>query len=155
MILIIFAFSYLYPMGRDNNIDLSYMLETSKTEDRLQVTSEQYQIYCEMGTTFEMCKICDERDKDVKLEPCGHLLCKLCLKSWQESAEGGSTCPWCRCEIKGTEKIIIESYKKEQTEQSPENKEVKKSSIINSEKDEPASNAPPPIPPKRFGFIVA
>ena len=141
-------------MGRDNNIDLSYMLEKSKTEDRLRVTSEQYQIYCEMGTTFEMCKICDERDKDVKLEPCGHLLCRPCLTSWQESAEGGSTCPWCRCEIKGTEKIIIESYKKEKNEENPENNDTKKLVITDSEKEESATNQPPPIPPKKLDFII-
>jgi len=145
---------YLYPMGRDNNVDLSYMLEKNKTEDRLKVTSEQYQIYCEMGTTFEMCKICDERDKDVKLEPCGHLLCRPCLTSWQESAEGGSTCPWCRCEIKGTEKIIIESYKKEKSEENPENNDIKKFVITDDTKEQPANHQPPPIPPKKAGRIA-
>ncbi|PIO76113.1 zinc finger, C3HC4 type [Teladorsagia circumcincta] len=47
------------------------------------VTSEQYDLYCEMGTTFELCKICDDNDKNVKIEPCGHLLCVPCLTSWQ------------------------------------------------------------------------
>uniref|UniRef100_A0A914D0M0 E3 ubiquitin-protein ligase CBL n=1 Tax=Acrobeloides nanus TaxID=290746 RepID=A0A914D0M0_9BILA len=103
---------YLYPNGREKNIDLSHALQ-SHTEGRMKVTPEQYQIYCEMGTTFEMCKICDERDKNVKLEPCGHLLCRPCLSSWQESAEGGSTCPFCRCEIKGTEPVVIETFQPE------------------------------------------
>lgn len=49
----------------------------------MKVTLEQYQIYYEMGTSFEICKICDERNKNAKLEPCGHLLCKPCLKSWE------------------------------------------------------------------------
>uniref|UniRef100_A0A914Y3U3 E3 ubiquitin-protein ligase CBL n=1 Tax=Panagrolaimus superbus TaxID=310955 RepID=A0A914Y3U3_9BILA len=134
---------YVYPMGKDINVDLNHMLEKSKSEDRLKVTVEQYQIYCEMGTTFEMCKICDERDKDVKLEPCGHLLCRPCLNSWKESAEGGSTCPWCRCEIKGSEKIIIETYNPIK---------VNGAAVINSENEsekEDQIGPAPPIPPKR------
>lgn len=38
-----------------------------------------------MNTTFELCKICAENNKDVKLEPCGHLLCSPCLNSWNVS----------------------------------------------------------------------
>ncbi|KAI1725915.1 prokaryotic RING finger family 4 domain-containing protein [Ditylenchus destructor] len=105
---------YLYPNGRNKNVDLSFALQ-SHPEGRLKVTSEQYQIYCEMGSTFEMCKICDERNKNVRLEPCGHLLCRPCLNNWQESVEGGSTCPFCRCEIKGTESIVIEGYSNRRT----------------------------------------
>uniref|UniRef100_A0A183BMI8 E3 ubiquitin-protein ligase CBL n=1 Tax=Globodera pallida TaxID=36090 RepID=A0A183BMI8_GLOPA len=101
---------YLYPNGRNKNMDLSYALQCPAESGKVQVSSEQYQIYCEMGTTFELCKICDERNKNVKLEPCGHLLCKLCLLSWQEKADGEKNCPFCRCEIKGTEGIVIESY---------------------------------------------
>lgn len=29
----------------------------------------------------------------------------------QECAENGKTCPWCRSEIKGTENIVVESYR--------------------------------------------
>lgn len=36
-----------------------------------------------MGSTFQLCKICAENDKDIRLEPCGHLLCVPCLTSWQ------------------------------------------------------------------------
>ena len=138
-----FVFSYVYPMGKESNVNLNHMLEKSKTEDRVKVTSEQYQIYCEMGTTFEMCKICDERDKDVKLEPCGHLLCRPCLTSWKESADGGSTCPWCRCEIKGSEKIVIETYRPEH--------ETARITTINSETEslDEQTGPAPPIPPKR------
>ena len=39
------------------------------------------------------------------------------------------TCPWCRCEIKGTESVVIEPYKVEEaveeTEASLENLKVK------------------------------
>ena len=50
---------------------------------RPQVTQEQYELYCDMGSTFQLCKICAENDKDIKIEPCGHLLCTPCLQSWQ------------------------------------------------------------------------
>ncbi|VDO12417.1 unnamed protein product [Brugia timori] len=134
---------YRFPDGRPTNPDLSHALQPSP-EGRVKVTPEQYQIYCEMGTTFEMCKICAENNKNVKLEPCGHLLCTPCLQSWQViisyfksvrskcnglfnyganslihrknscsfhlESDGGGTCPFCRCEIKGTERIIIDSF---------------------------------------------
>ncbi|ETE68452.1 E3 ubiquitin-protein ligase CBL, partial [Ophiophagus hannah] len=69
---------------------------------------EQYELYCEMGSTFQLCKICAENDKDVKIEPCGHLMCTSCLTSWQESE--GQGCPFCRCEIKGTEPIVVDPF---------------------------------------------
>lgn len=46
-------------------------------------SKEQYELYCEMGSTFQLCKICAENDKDVKIEPCGHLMCTSCLTAWQ------------------------------------------------------------------------
>ena len=74
----------------------------------MQVTQEQYEIYCEMGSTFQLCKICAENDKDTKLEPCGHLLCQQCLLNWQES--GGYDCPFCREEIKDSSVVVISPY---------------------------------------------
>lgn len=50
---------------------------------------EQYELYCEMGSTFQLCKICAENDKDVKIEPCGHLMCTSCLTAWQVRDVGG------------------------------------------------------------------
>ncbi|KAH7732177.1 E3 ubiquitin-protein ligase CBL-B [Aphelenchoides avenae] len=138
--------------GKSKNVDLSSMLQNVQ-EGRLKVTPEQYQIYCEMGTTFEMCKICDERNKNVKLEPCGHLLCRPCLNSWQESAEGGSTCPFCRCEIKGTEGIVIESYRPTSplfTEPETLSATPSTSSAVPDLLSEsPPRIHPPPVPPKR------
>lgn len=46
-------------------------------------SQEQVQLYQAMNSTFELCKICTERDKDVRIEPCGHLLCSCCLAAWQ------------------------------------------------------------------------
>ena len=78
-------------------------------EDRhIEVTQEQYEIYCEMGSTFQMCKICAENDKDVRLEPCGHLICHICLHSWLDSNR--TDCPFCREEIKDSEAVVINPF---------------------------------------------
>ncbi|KHN86096.1 E3 ubiquitin-protein ligase CBL-B [Toxocara canis] len=120
-----------------------------------QVTPEQYQIYCEMGTTFEMCKICAENNKNVKLEPCGHLLCTPCLQSWQES-DGGSTCPFCRCEIKGTEKIVIDSFDPTETKKRAGYETLIDANTMENRQTWPPQTdsgpprlAPPPLPPRR------
>ncbi|KAG5836851.1 hypothetical protein ANANG_G00233070 [Anguilla anguilla] len=98
---------YLYPDGRSYNPDLTGLCEPTPY-DHIKVTQEQYELYCEMGSTFQLCKICAENDKDVKIEPCGHLMCTSCLTAWQES--DGQGCPFCRCEIKGTEPIIVDPF---------------------------------------------
>lgn len=43
---------------------------------------------CFTGSTFQLCKICAENDKDIRIEPCGHLLCTPCLTAWQVDSEG-------------------------------------------------------------------
>ncbi|KAM6910438.1 E3 ubiquitin-protein ligase CBL-C [Xenentodon cancila] len=98
---------YLYPDGRDLNPDLTSLCEPTQKE-KVKVTEEQYELYCEMGSTFQLCKICTERDKDTRIKPCGHLLCQRCLTGWQKSA--GHTCPYCRCDIRGTEFVLVEPY---------------------------------------------
>lgn len=62
---------------------------------------EQFELYCQVGSTFQLCKICAENDKDVRIQPCGHLLCRGCLDTWQVSpwlwthmALCGCACPW-------------------------------------------------------------
>ncbi|CAL1548149.1 unnamed protein product [Lymnaea stagnalis] len=102
---------FLYPDGRSINPDLSFLVADSE-EDHIRVTQEQYELYCEMGSTFQQCKICAENDKDIRLEPCGHLLCTPCLTQWQDS--DGQGCPWCRCEIKGTEQVIVDPFDERQ-----------------------------------------
>ncbi|CAH8655528.1 unnamed protein product [Schistosoma guineensis] len=101
---------YLYPNGKPSPTTLLYYLTNNLLQVHLQVTKEQYQLYCEMGSTFELCKICDENNKDTRLEPCGHLICKNCLLNCQ-STSNGLTCPFCRLVIKGTEDIIVDPYK--------------------------------------------
>ncbi|KAM3601946.1 uncharacterized protein V6R79_021810 [Siganus canaliculatus] len=98
---------YLFPDGRAQNPDLTGLCEPSP-QDHIKVTQEQYELYCEMGSTFQLCKICAENDKDVKIEPCRHLMCTSCLVAWQESE--GQGCPFCRCEIKGTEPIVVDPF---------------------------------------------
>ncbi|CAD6188943.1 unnamed protein product [Caenorhabditis auriculariae] len=150
---------YMYPNGRDKDIDLSTIMEVPQA-DRVMVTSEQYELYCEMGTTFELCKICDDNEKNIKIEPCGHLLCSSCLSTWQDS-ENGNTCPFCRYEIKGTNRVIIDRFR-------PPKKEHKRSSVPTLQKISPPKPdpkhvsaaevnllllddlpvAPPPLPPR-------
>ena len=69
-------------------------------------------MYCDMGTSFQLCKICSENNKDRKLEPCGHMICSVCLESWQDHNTRSAipTCPFCRCEIKSFEPIIISPF---------------------------------------------
>lgn len=82
------------------------------------------------GSTFQLCKICAENDKDIRIEPCGHLLCTPCLTAWQVDSEGQVSCfpllsithllrttlkkfqgcPFCRAEIKGTEQIVVDAF---------------------------------------------
>ncbi|KAL6724497.1 hypothetical protein Aduo_019383 [Ancylostoma duodenale] len=146
---------YLYPNGNPKDIDLSTVIEVPPA-DRVKVTSEQYDLYCEMGTTFELCKICDDNDKNVKIEPCGHLLCTPCLTSWQES-EGGNTCPFCRYEIKGTNKVIIDRYKPSRRERQKDSLKPRKQ--VNTTCDANLTTMssplmglpigpPPPLPPR-------
>ncbi|KXJ26209.1 E3 ubiquitin-protein ligase CBL-B-B [Exaiptasia diaphana] len=98
---------YLYPDGKDQNPDLQLFLVTPPDE-HIKVTEEQYELYCEMGSTFQLCKICAENDKDVRIEPCGHLMCHQCLEQWQE--KGGDICPFCRSEIKDIHNIVVDPF---------------------------------------------
>ncbi|XP_055326371.1 slowpoke-binding protein-like [Sitodiplosis mosellana] len=86
--------------------DLSF---AGALEGHVTVTQEQYEQYRKMGSTFQLCKICTENNKDIRLEPCGHLLCIQCLSAWQLDSEGNG-CPFCRAEIKGTEQIVVDPF---------------------------------------------
>lgn len=74
-------------------------------------------MYTDIGSSFQVCKICSENNKDRKLEPCGHLICSTCLENWQEKHTVAS-CPFCRCEIKAFEQIVIAPFEpKEESKQ--------------------------------------
>ncbi|XP_077950557.1 E3 ubiquitin-protein ligase CBL-C isoform X9 [Gasterosteus aculeatus] len=100
---------YLYPDGRDGNPDMTSLYQAAR-QDKVKVTEEQYELYCDIGSTFQLCKICAERDKDTRIQPCGHLLCQPCLTGWQQNS-AGHTCPYCRCDIRGTESVLVEPYR--------------------------------------------
>ncbi|XP_044857561.1 E3 ubiquitin-protein ligase CBL-C isoform X3 [Mauremys mutica] len=96
---------YLYPDGKNVNPDLTELTEPT-AQNRIEVSPDQAQLYSQMGSTFQLCKICAENDKDVRLQPCGHLLCRDCLNAWQQVQT--PTCPFCRREIQGHEEIRID-----------------------------------------------
>ncbi|XP_049587639.1 E3 ubiquitin-protein ligase CBL-C isoform X1 [Syngnathus scovelli] len=99
---------YLYPDGQDANPDLS-ALHRPDHKAKVKVTQEQYKLYGKVGSSFQLCKICTQEEKDTRIEPCGHLVCRSCLDSWlQKSA--GHTCPYCRCDIEDTEPVEVEPY---------------------------------------------
>lgn len=98
---------YLYPDGEEFNPDLRDAVSVT-AQDHIRVTQEQYDIYCEIGSTFQLCKICAERNKDIKIEPCGHLMCHECLNSWLES--GGNKCPFCREDIRDSCPIVVDPF---------------------------------------------
>lgn len=95
---------YLYPNGRSHNPDLTELYQM-EPHQYIHVSEEQLQLYWAMNSTFELCKICAEGNKDVKIKPCGHLLCSRCLAAWQNS--DSQTCPFCRTEIKGHEAVSV------------------------------------------------
>lgn len=100
---------YLYPNGTPSQSSILTPLVRNITHARIQVSEEQHQLYSRMGSTFEVCKICTENNKNIRLEPCGHLLCKVCLINCQ-NATSGQTCPFCRLEVKSTEEIILDPF---------------------------------------------
>lgn len=77
-----FRSSLRYPLGKDLPVDLSAAL-TARDTTRICVTEEQYSIYGAIDTSFELCKICSVNNKDSRIEPCGHFICRSCLTSWQ------------------------------------------------------------------------
>ncbi|KAK2499998.1 hypothetical protein MC885_004228 [Smutsia gigantea] len=71
---------YLYPDGKNYNPDLTELCQTEPYQ-RIQVSEEQLRLYWAMDSTFELCKICAESNKDVKIEPWPPQL-PHCLLSW-------------------------------------------------------------------------
>ena len=69
------------------------------------VTREMNDPYLTSGSTFIECKVCGDREKDIRLWPCMHLLCKVCLMRWKRV--GNWVCPFCRFAIDTTEDIKL------------------------------------------------
>ena len=47
---------YIMPKGQEINPDLSKYVHETQAEN-IEVTEEEYQIYCEMGSSFQLCKV--------------------------------------------------------------------------------------------------
>nr|XP_012616810.1 E3 ubiquitin-protein ligase CBL-C [Microcebus murinus]XP_012616811.1 E3 ubiquitin-protein ligase CBL-C [Microcebus murinus] len=137
----------LYPDGKNSNPDLTELCKV-EPHQRIHVSEEQLQLYWAMDSTFELCKICAERNKDVKIEPCGHLLCSHCLAAWQH--EDSQTCPFCRCHIKGWEAVSIQHFQGEPAEaQAPATALGPRSDHEDGELEPgQAPRLAPPLPPR-------
>ncbi|KAG5200874.1 hypothetical protein JEQ12_005408 [Ovis aries] len=129
---------YLYPDGKTHNPDLTKLCHM-EPHQHIHVSEEQLQLYWAMDSTFELCKICAESNKDVKIEPCGHLLCSRCLAAWLCS--DSQTCPFCRCEIKGQEAVSIHQFQVSTVVEDPEH------SSDEEELGQMAASGPP-LPPR-------
>ncbi|XP_032341746.1 E3 ubiquitin-protein ligase CBL-C isoform X1 [Camelus ferus] len=138
---------YLYPDGKNHNPDLTELYQM-ETYQRIHVSEEQLQLYWAMDSTFELCKICAESNKDVKIEPCGHLLCGRCLAAWQQS--DSQTCPFCRCEIKGQEAVSIHQSqgRPEDTSAAAEDSGDSSDGEDGEEELEQGATSAPPLPPR-------
>ncbi|XP_045387436.1 E3 ubiquitin-protein ligase CBL-C isoform X1 [Lemur catta] len=104
---------YLYPDGKNQNPDLTELRKV-EPHQQIHVSEEQLRLYWAMDSTFELCKICAEHDKDVKIKPCGHLLCSYCLAAWQH--EDSRTCPFCRRQIEDWDAISIYQFQRKPVE---------------------------------------
>ena len=85
-----------------------------------------------MGSTFQLCKICAENNKNIRLEPCGHLLCLECLSSWLESR--GKGCPFCREDIRDTESVVVDPFDPKRVRKSVSEDDARVAGLISSSK---------------------
>ncbi|KAM3921074.1 E3 ubiquitin-protein ligase CBL-C [Leptodactylus fuscus] len=147
---------YLYPNGLSCNPDLS-QLTNPNPNTLIHVTQEQWELYSDMDSTFELCKICADNEKNTRLQPCGHLLCDMCLTKWQKS---DNTCPFCRTKITGREEVHI-ATRSQQTSSPPNNTEQPDNdniasnvcgafsqSVVNEDEADWIRNRPLPAPPE-------
>ena len=91
-----------YPDGVDRNVDVRTGKLQFHIDDTIVVDEKKHSEYVMNDSTFELCKVCQENRKDVKLSPCDHLLCRKCYDAWNdEKLEQGvmTRCPYCRGKI--------------------------------------------------------
>lgn len=129
---------YIYPNGEDTNPDIRKQIRVPQ-EEHIKVSREQYDLYTDIESAFETCKICDARMKSMRMEPCGHLLCKVCLQSWMEANGGRETlCPFCREKVLSTEAIVVDPYDLQSAMNDHDDE---------TDSDDDFSAPPPPRPP--------
>ena len=95
---------YQFPDGQRDNIRLDDLAKLTVKDIEIIPVPDQ-NIYEPIESTFEQCKVCMDREKDIKLEPCGHLLCHSCFNQWKISDQNYRqnsvlTCPFCRVPVK-------------------------------------------------------
>lgn len=76
-------------------------------------------IYDCIGTTFTICKLCLERPKQIRANPCGHMLCTECKIEWESKLNyhgdkfGFSNlnrkCPFCKTDISSFQLVDVKS----------------------------------------------
>jgi hypothetical protein len=69
--------SYLYPLGLAVNIDPREHMPIG-ADQRVHVSREDHEIYMKMDSSFEVCKICHSGRKNLRMEPCQHLIVCFC-----------------------------------------------------------------------------
>lgn len=69
--------TYIFPCGQDINPDIRQQIRVAP-EEHVKVSKEQYDIYCDMDSTFEMCKICNSNLKRYAMK-CPLRLCPPAL----------------------------------------------------------------------------
>lgn len=65
--------TYIYPNGEDINPDIRKRIRVAP-EEHIKVSKEQFDLYCNIESAFEVCKICDSKMKSMRMEPCGEFL---------------------------------------------------------------------------------
>ena len=135
--------------------DIGILAELAKEEyEEIEVPEEDW--YKPIGSSFEQCKLCYDHQKNVKLEPCGHLSCVECLRKWRLQEQNKTTCPFCREEVRSSATIKF-TYQQNLNERKIKIKKAAAPPKTIPEEDQQSSGlTPPPKPqiPGRFSPIA-
>lgn len=63
------------------------------------------------------------------------MICSMCLESWQDHNATTPSCPFCRCEIKAFEPIIIDKFEPSSSAAKKQSTSKRSSSFDSSEHD--------------------
>ena len=79
--------SYRFPDGRSVNPDLSFAVKETP-EDHIKVSQEQYELYCEMGSTFQV------REFSLENKRCRIINVQSGASGWVDLDLGSSPSRW-------------------------------------------------------------
>lgn len=93
------------------------------TAQKVVPTLRDEMIYDLVGTTFGVCKICFANEKEIKLNPCGHMCCRKCKEVFDTKFElhreklpldaispgGNGICPFCKVGVDSIGRIEIDN----------------------------------------------